>query len=82
MTLLDEDQRVAAIIKDLEDRISDLEEASRSSTTPNPLITERDRVVVGDRVASVSSSTVETLEWNDDPSVATAGGWGRAGWGE
>lgn len=81
MTLLDEDQRVAAIIKDLEERVADLEEASRASTTPNPLITERDRVTVGDRVGGVDATQVGTFEWNDDPTTASSGaGWDRGGW--
>lgn len=81
MTLLDDDQRVAAIIKDLEQRIADLEETSRSSTTPNPLLSEYDRVTVGDRVVSVSSEPIGAFEWNDDPTTPASGnGWDRGAW--
>lgn len=73
MTLNDDNHRVAKIIKDLEERVSDLEEASRDRGETNPLITVYDRLGIGDTVAFNSHDLQARGTW-DNP------GWDTAGW--
>lgn len=80
MGLLDDDHRVAAHIRDLHERISDLEETSRERVTPNLLITLRDRITVSDRVSvDVVDARAATFTW-DEGQADGAGGWDRGGW--
>lgn len=65
MTRTDDDHRVAAIIKGLEQRIADLEEQDRSTGTPNLLRSETDRIVIDDSTLSVEEITLDTAKWND-----------------
>lgn len=76
MTITDDDHDVARIIKELERRISDLEEQSRSSRNPNILVTESDRILIGDRVDAVRVRQVGTMEWGSDTSGWTTDAWG------
>lgn len=76
MNITDDDHKVARIIKDLEERISDLEETSRDRDSANPLITVYDGLGVGDRLAAVDTHGLETGEWN-----AAGSGWQTSTWG-
>lgn len=78
MTRNDTTHQVAEIIKNLEERIANLEEQDRSTTTPNLLRTQRDRVVVSDAATTVSSQELHTAHWrpiNERP------GWASSTWG-
>lgn len=77
MTLTDDNHEAARIIKDLEQRVTDLEETSRETVTPNLLIGVTDTATVGDSVTRVAATTVDTLLWND-----SAGGWNTSSWGQ
>lgn len=74
MTITDDDHDVARIIKDLEERIADLERSGGGQTTPNLLRTESDRVTVGDTLNSVNAITLATATWDNK-------GWRTATWG-
>lgn len=76
MTRRDGNHKVAEILKDLEDRLGNLEEKDRSASTPNLLRNASDRVHVGDTVTAVNEKALDTAEWNND-----AGGWRTATWG-
>lgn len=65
MTLTDDDHRVARIVSNLEKRVRDLEETSRSGGAANPLITVSDGIGVGDRVDSVRARQIGTLEYGN-----------------
>lgn len=77
MSITNDDHEAARIIKDLEDRVSDLEETSRETVTPNLLITVDDTATVDDAVSEVRSPSVESLLWNSD-----ATGWNTSSWGQ
>ena len=74
MTLNDDEHEVARIIREHEQRLSDLEEESRSAPTPNLLVTVSDTVGVGDRLAAVTQRTMTTGQWNTT-------GWRTSSWG-
>lgn len=76
MSITNDDHEAARIIKALEARVSDLEETSRETVTPNLLVTVDDTATVADAVTEVRSPTVETLLWNSD-----ATGWNTSSWG-
>lgn len=75
MSINDENHRVAKIIKDLENRVSDLEETNRTDSSSNPLVTVEDDVVVGDSVDSIQSHDIVAGEWGQT-------GWAVSTWGE
>lgn len=77
MTITDDDHEAARIIKDLEERVSDLEETSRDTVTPNLLVGLSDTATVDDGVTRVDASTVGTLRWGDDTT-----GWNTSAWGQ
>ena len=68
MVLTDDNHEAARIIKDLEERVSNIEEASRSETTPGLLRTTTDRLTLADRVDDVRSIELQS------------GTWGNRGW--
>lgn len=74
MKITDDNHKVSRIIKDLEERISDLEETSRDRDSANPLITVYDGIGVGDRVDGVQEHTLEAGTWDNK-------GWRTATWG-
>lgn len=74
MPINDDDHRVAKIIKDLEERVSDLEGTSRDRRQTNPLVTVYDSLGLGDRVAFNSHDLEARGTWNN-PGYQTAG-WG------
>lgn len=74
MRLNDDDHKVAKIIKDLEERVADLEETNRSGGASNPLVTVTDTVGVGDSVTFNSHDVSARGTWGGD-------GWSTAGWG-
>lgn len=74
MTITDDNHDVARIIKDLAERVSDIERSGGGQTTPNLLRTESDRVTVGDSLNSVVVTDLTTATW-DNP------GWRTATWG-
>lgn len=74
MTLTDDEHKAARIIRELERRISDLEEESRSAPTPNLLVTVSETVGVGDRLDAVTEREMTTGQWN-------ATGWRTSSWG-
>lgn len=74
MTLTDDDHKVARIISDLERRVSDLEEESRSAPTPNILVTVTDSVGVNDNVTAITERAMAAGEWN-------VTGWRTSSWG-
>ena len=75
MTLTDDANEVGRIIKDIERRVSDLEEASRETESPQLLRTIDDSVLVSDSVAESDQITLEALTWKGDR------GWRTATWG-
>lgn len=74
MTLTDDDHRTARLIKDIEQRVSDLEQRSRSTETPNILITVTGQVGSDDRVDSVRSQDLARATWGGR-------GWRTSTWG-
>lgn len=75
MKLTDDNHKVARLIKDLEQRVSDLEEASRETSRANPLVTVYDTVGVGDRFAGMTTHDLGTAgTWNET-------GWNTSAWG-
>lgn len=74
MTLTDDNHRTARLIKDIEQRVSDLEQRSRSSETPNILITTADRAGTADRVDTVRSQDLVRATWGGR-------GWRTSTWG-
>lgn len=73
MTITDDDHDIARIIKDLEQRVADLERSGGGQTTPNLLRTESDRVTVGDSLDSINARNVETGLWDST-------GWDTSTW--
>lgn len=69
-----DNEEVAKIIKDLEQRISDLEESNKGTDSTNPLLSLDDEVAVGDSVDSVVSHDFDTARWGER-------GWGISTWG-
>lgn len=80
MPIKDDDHETARIIKDLEQRIADLEEQLRSDSTPNILISTTDQCAVSDSVRNVRERTINDLEWNADHTGST--GWNTDSWGQ
>lgn len=76
MTLKDDDHLAARYIKDLERRISDLEEQLSSDTLPSLLIKVTEQIQIDDDV-SVRRSGMDTMKWNDDST-----GWKTDTWGQ
>lgn len=74
MSLIDENHDVARIIKDLEERVTDLERSGGSKSTPNLLRSESDRAIVQDTAPTVTSIDLATAGWGND-------GWRTATWG-
>lgn len=79
MPLKDEQHKLARIVKDLDRRLSNIEETSRTAPTPNLLTSVNDTVAVDDSVATVRSKAVEPLLWGGGP--ADDRGWGTSSWG-
>lgn len=79
MPLKDDDHQTARYIKDLEQRIADLEEQLRSESTPNLLISASDGTAVDDVVSNVRRRSIASLVWSD-PDGAT--GWKTDAWGQ
>lgn len=69
MPLHDDDHRVARRLKDIERRLSNVEQRSQSNSNPNILVTVEDSVGATDSVDSVEVMSLET------------GAWGNTGWG-
>lgn len=82
MSRRNENHRVARIIKQLEERISDLEEKDRSTTTPTLLRTVTDGLVCGEGTITVTSKSLSTARWSS-PSTSDDddSGWRTATWG-
>lgn len=80
MPIKDDDHETARIIKDLEQRIADLEEQLRSDSTPNILISTTDQFAVSDSVRNVRERTVGDLTWSADHTGST--GWMTDAWGQ
>lgn len=78
MVLTDDDHEAARIIKELEQRVADLEEQSRSTPKPNFLITEREQIGVGDRIGEVTVHELTTAMWDDEE----GGGWDTGTWSD
>lgn len=74
MALIDENHDVARIIKDLEERVTDLERSGGSQSTPNLLRSETDRATVKDVYPTVTTTDLATGEWDGD-------GWRTSTWG-
>lgn len=82
MTYTDDNHQVARILKDFDERLSNLEEKSRSSTNPNLLRTLYDRVEVADGVITITEADLTTARWNWNAEPGeTDGGWQTATWG-
>lgn len=77
MPLKDDEHRTARYIKDLEQRISDLEEHLRSDSTPDILVRTSDEIAVDDTVSSVRERTIGTLRWSDDATGFNVDAWGQ-----
>lgn len=75
MKIRDDNHKTARIIRDHEQRLSDLEETSPSTGSANPLITIRDRLTVGDRIASVVQHDVKATGSWGNPGYRTSS-WG------
>lgn len=75
MPLNDDQHRVARRIKDLEQRLSDLEQQSRSTDTPNMLLTLEDSVGLGDGVESVRQHDLQPARWGET-------GWATSTWSD
>ncbi|WP_331232704.1 hypothetical protein [Natronorarus salvus] len=80
MPLKDDDHRAARIIKDLDQRLSDLEEESRSDTTPNVLLNYDDELGVEDGAESVRIRDVDPLLMNDEDTGYRISAWGSYAW--
>lgn len=75
MTLHDDNHNVAKIIKDLEDRIANLEQEDRDDSVPKVLRKVTDSITVGDSVQSVHTATLEGATWDSSTS-----GWDTSTW--
>jgi hypothetical protein len=73
MPLNDDNHQAARRVKDLEERVSDLEQQSRSTETPNILTTLYDEVGLGDSVEDVQTHHMETGRWGET-------GWAVSSW--
>jgi hypothetical protein len=78
MTYTDDHHEVAKILKDFDERLSNLEEKSRTSTNPNLLRTEAEQVDIGDRVEDVTTKDLDTARYGD---MTDTGGYQTATWG-
>lgn len=78
MTKTDPNHRIAAIIKDLEERIANLEEQDRSTSTPNLLRTQRASVVVNDGQTTTTTHSLSAATYQQ---INETGGWGTSTWG-
>lgn len=75
MPLKDDNHKVARVIKDMEQRISDLEEESRSDTTPNRIRSAEERIGVSEQVVSMRLRQIEPARWSE------GSGWRTNSWG-
>lgn len=78
MTRNDGNHTVAQYVKKLEERVTNLEEQDRTTSTPNLLRTQRDRVIASDADTTVTPIELTAGEWDN---VDTTGGWGTSTWG-
>ncbi|ELY91479.1 hypothetical protein C484_10641 [Natrialba taiwanensis DSM 12281] len=74
MPLNDDNHRATRKIKDLDERVSNLEQKSRSTETPTFLVTLSDQLGIGDRIDSVDELTMTTGQWDNT-------GWRTSSWG-
>lgn len=77
MPLKDDEHQTARYIKDLEHRISDLEEQLRSDSTPGILVRASEEIAIDDNVTGVRRTTIGSLYWSDPDS-----GWKTDAWGQ
>lgn len=68
-------KRISRYIKDLESRVSDLEQTSQADFQSNILVTVDDSVALGDSIESVQTHTVQPARWGET-------GWGISSWSE
>lgn len=77
MTISDGNHEVAKIIKDLEERIADLEEGGDDDSTPQPIRTYYESVLVADSIAAITETQLDVAYWGDENS-----GWSTSSWGD
>lgn len=77
MPLNDDNHQVAEIIKDLESRVTDLEESAQSDERPSLILLSHEQLAIGDDLEGVRERPIEPLRWGDD-----ATGWKTSSWGD
>ena len=79
MPLSDDNHQVAEIVKDHDERLTDLEEESRSDDVPNQILSANETIAFGDDVDGVRQRDIEPAKWGDGEGAT---GWGISSWGE